>query len=221
MTATCVIASYRYGHLVSQAIESVIGQTVPFDSIIVVDDGVGDCDVVLDKYLVDYSDTMAYIPRMSNLGTVANFQDILMNNVFTDQVMFLGADNWLRPDTLEKCREHRADIISYDIALVGTMREQFRRKVGAWPTVDGYPMWRFAPGNIEQANYIHGSSLYNVDLAKKVGGYRASGGHNSEEDWMLWRAMLAAGAKHVHVPEPMLYYRRHKHNFIQPRGSKS
>jgi len=211
---TCVIASYKYGHLVSQAIESVLSQTKKFDKIIVVDDGAYDLNLALTKYV---NEDIKWVMRSDNLGTVLNFQDILMNHVDTEQCMFLGADNYLRPDTLEILTKYEADIISYDIALFGTESPQFARRVGAYEVKNGFPIWRFKHGNINICNYIHGSSLYNVSLAKEVGGYHASGNRNSEEDWMLWRAMLAKKATHIHVPEPLLYYRRHKHNFIKPR----
>jgi len=216
MTTTCVIASYHYGHLASQAIESVLCQTKKFDEVIVVDDGAFDLQPVMDKYS---DESILWLLQQVNLGTAANFQDILMNHVHTDKCMYLGADNYLRPDTLEILTKHEADIISYDIALFGTEVAQFVRKVGAYEVKDGYHIWRFKKGNIYTSNYIHGSSLYNVPLAKEVGGYRPSGGRNSEEDWMLWRAMLAKEASHIHVPEPLLYYRRHKHNFIKLRQS--
>jgi len=43
MTYSVVIASYKYGHLASHCIESVLAQTKPFDKIYFVDDGAGDC----------------------------------------------------------------------------------------------------------------------------------------------------------------------------------
>ena len=210
---TVCIASYKYGHLAGHAIDSVLCQTKPVDKIIVVDDGVGDLAIVKEKYPEKF---IKWIYREKNMGTAANFNDVLLNHINTDQAMFLGADNYLRPDTIEKLSKHKADIISYDIALFGTEVNHFKRKVGAVENGNGYPIWRFKKGNIHTGNYIHGSSLYNAKMAKRFG-YKPSGGSNSEEDYMLWRAMLDNGATHIHVPEPMLYYRRHKHNFIQPR----
>lgn len=202
---TVCIMSYKYGHLVAQAIESVLSQTKRPDRIIVVDDGIGDCSFV-SKYPVDL------IERKQNLGIVENFNQTL-NEVKTDKVLFLGADNWLRPDALELMDNCQADIVSTDIALFGTEADSFAEKVGSSEKEQGYRIWRFKQGDINNGNYIHGSSLYNVELAKSVGGYKPSGHTNSEEDWMLWKAMLNSGATHTHVSEPLLYYRRHKDNF--------
>lgn len=209
MTTTCVIASYKYGHLVAHAVESALSQTVPFDEVVVIDDAVGDC-----RHIEDLFPEVTFIEREENLGTVENFQQALMD-VDTDRVMFLGADNWLRPDTLERLSEFNDDIISYDIALTGTEQHKFAQHARALFHQDkGYYIWTFVQGDINKANYIHGSSLYNVKKAQKVG-YKASGRANTEEDWMLFKGMLENGATHRHIAEPFLYYRRHRENFNQ------
>lgn len=206
MSVTVVIASYKYGHLAAQAIESVLSQTVKPSRILFVDDGVGDC-----THLPQLYPEVEYVLRENNLGTVANFQDMLMR-VETEQTMFLGADNYLHPRTLEILSNSIADIVSYDINLVGDDVTGFASRVGATLEDSGYLVWRFHGGNIENGNYIHGSSLYNTAKAQAVG-YAPSGGSRTEEDWVLFRGMLRNGATHEHKPEPLLYYRRHRTNF--------
>lgn len=199
-----IIASYKYGHLAAHAIDSVLSQTRSPERILFVDDGVGDCE-----HLPSLYPEVEFVLRDDNLGTVANFNDMLQR--VEGRVLFLGADNWLRQDTLETLSQHNADIVSYDIAITGTEGYQFANS-RARSYRDGYPIWQFSPKNIEVENYIHGSSLYNADMAKQYG-YRHSGKANSEEDHMLFREMLRNGAAHTHVSEPLLYYRRHRENF--------
>ncbi len=213
MNITCVIASYKYGHLAAHCIESVLSQALRPDEIIVVDDGAGDLGHLREIYA---GEKIEWVLRPKNLGTVENFNRILFNHVTTNRVMFLGADNYLRPDAFAHLYPFAQDydIISYDLNLFGTEVPEFSKLVGA--TERGYGgtmVWRFKPCDIEERNYIHGSSLYNADLAKAVGGYRASGNANTEEDWMLWRAMLANKARHFHMNVPLMNYRRHKKNF--------
>ena len=203
---TVCIMSYGYAHLAAQAIESALSQTKKPDRVLIVDDGMHDgIDEVADIYGVQD------IIRPKNLGIVDNFNDILMNHVFTDKVMFLGADNYLRPDALE-LMDTGADIVSSDIAIFGEQSDEFAKVVNTNEKKDGYYIWRFKKGNIGNGNYIHGSSLYNVELAKRFG-YKPSGNKHSEEDWMLWIQMLKNGATHEHIEEPLLYYRRHRRNF--------
>lgn len=187
MSITVNIISYKYGHLVCNALESVLGQTQKPDVIRVFDDGVGDCFFVEEKY-----PNVELIERPKNLGIVKNFNDILKRTT-TDRVLFLGADNWLHPKALELMDAANEDIVSCDAWIVGQ---------GNWErwTLPYQP---------------HGSALYNVALAKRVGGYQPSGRENSEEDSELFRKMMDAGASFHRVDRPLLYYRRHKSNFIK------
>jgi glycosyltransferase involved in cell wall biosynthesis len=186
MTNTCVIASYRYGHLAAQAIESVLNQTKKFDKVLFVDDGVGDCE-----HLPAIYPEVQFILRPENIGVVANFNDML-SRVETDRVMFLGADNWLDHSALEITSSQEADIVSY----------------AAWLVKSGSPE-RWVVG------VPHGSSLYNVAKARQVGGYESSGNAHSEEDSVMFsRMQRVAGAIFVNLPDTLLFYRwRHRLNF--------
>lgn len=201
MTYTIVICSYKYGHLASHAIESVLAQTKKFDKILFVDDGVGDC-----KHLPSIYPEVEYVLRDTNLGTVDNFQDML-NRVTTDYVMFLGADNWLAENTLEILSNVEGDIRMYDIAVVGEYRNEIvKRHPGEVTDKGAYLHWSRQGGH-------HGSMLYKTELAKQVGGYNDGYGTRTLEDKSLYDRMINAGATNIHVPKPLLYYRRHRENF--------
>lgn len=215
---TIVIASYRYAHFVAHALESVLAQTLRPDRILVVDDGAHDG---VGEIVMKYKETMFnidYLERKKNLGIVVNFNDILMNHTDTDRMMILGADNWLRPDALEKM-DVDADIVSSDMYIVGPSVSKRSKRNDM--VKEGYMIRRFrVDRRIKAHNYIHGSSLYNVKMAQLFGyhpHHKIAEGKivkNPQEDWWLWRQMiLKAKAKHVHIPEPLLYYRRHIFNF--------
>ena len=201
-TYSVVIASYKYGHLAAHAIESVLCQTKPFEKIYFVDDAVGDC-----KHLPSLYPSLNYTLRDQNLGTVDNFQDMLMK-VDTDYVMFLGADNWLRPDALELLSAPQADIVTYDIIVTGELRQEIRQFYSHhMKEYQGDYYW-------SRLMQHHGSMLYKTKLAQEVGGYA----HNktssrTDEDLNLWDKLRNAGATVSHVGQGLLYYRRHKENF--------
>lgn len=175
--------SYRYGHLAAHAVESVLGQSVLPDKINFYDDGVGDC-----KHLPDIYPEVNFILRPKNLGIITNFNDAL-ESVDTDRVLFLGADNWLAYNAVEKLVERDEDIVTY-------------------------PAWLIKRGSIEHWDELHGSSMYNVDFARAVGGYEASGNKHTEEDSMLFNKMKVAGATVGKVDSHLLLYRfRHRKNF--------
>ena len=108
---TVVIASYRYGHLAAHCIESLLSQTKPPAKILFVDDGGLDC-----KHLPSLYPNVEYTLRPDNLGVVINFQDML-SKVDTEYVLFIGADNWLRSDTIELLSNASADIVTLTTLL--------------------------------------------------------------------------------------------------------
>lgn len=200
LSTTLVIASFRYGHLAGHAIESALSQTSPFSHILFVDDGVGDC-----SHLPQIYPDVEFILREKNLGIVANFQDML-NRTDTERVMFLGADNWLRDDALELINVADADIVTYDIFVTGSLRDEIvRRHPNELHRHEGGWYWDRSSGH-------HGSMLYNAAFARKVGGYESPPGR-SLEDKVLYEKLISKGARRIHIPEPLLYYRRHSENF--------
>ena len=210
---TVNIMSYKYGHLVAQCVDSIVNQTLKPDIIRVYDDGIGDC-----KHIKDLYPNVELIEREENMGTAKNFQDAL-ERTETDKVMFIGADNWLRQDTLETLNNVDADIVSYHILITGTEGDEFANKVSAVERHEGYKVWKFRDTVTAKmqdgGNFIHGSVLYNTKLAQEHGYVQMGGDANPQEDWGLFREMMNAGAKYELVDKPFLYYRRHRENFIK------
>jgi glycosyltransferase involved in cell wall biosynthesis len=205
-----VISSYKYGHLAAHAVESVLSQSPDqFDKIWFVDDGAGDCQHIKDLY----GDRLNFVQHQTNKGIVDNFNDML-NRVDTDYVMFLGADNWLRSDALFLIRsrvfsnEPQPDIIVYDIMVTGELKlEIYRIYHHQMSNFQGDFFWK-------RDGQHHGSMMYNVKMAKSVGGYAHNRTSNrTDEDLNLWEKMLKAGAKVNHLSQPLLHYRRHRENF--------
>ena len=202
MTITVVIASYKYGHLAAHCIESILAQTKKADKIILVDDGVGDCNHLKNLYK-----DVEFIFRPNNLGTVKNFNEALQK-VTTERCMFIGADNWLRPDALELLSEKTTDIVTYDILVTGELK-QLRIDADAtakYSNVTGDLYW-------DRTDKHHGSMLYNTELAQQIGYRRHKTTKHSAEDLYLWDSMLQLGATVSHVPEGLLFYRQHRQNF--------
>lgn len=204
---TVVIASAGYGHLAAHCIESVLCQTKKPNKILFVDDAFGDCGKLQEIYQLEW------IVRPRNLGVTKNFQEILMERVSTKYVLFVGADNWLRPDTVElltgKAEETGADIITYDIVVTGTNRASITKSNPDCRPYQGDKYW-------PRENLHHGSMMYRVEKAKQCGGYREVREWSlPAEDLGLWQNMKNAGATVAYVPQGLLYYRRHKLNFYK------
>lgn len=209
---TIVVASYNYGMFAAQAIDSVLSQTRRADDVIFLDDCSDEGDIGCDVARKYRTRT---IRRERNMGIIDNYNDVLFNHINTEKVMFLAADDYINPLYLEKM-DLGVDIISCDITLVGS--EASKIPLGKRQEYkDGYWIWRFSQENknINRANFIHGSSIYNVKLARELGGYESRKGRvrvRLEEDWMLFKKMINAGGIHVHIPMPLLFYRKWRWN---------
>lgn len=203
---TIVISSFHYGHLASHCIESILSQTKKPERILFVDDGAGDCGH-LQKLYPD----IEYILRSDNLGVVNNFDDML-RRVTSEFVMFVGADNWLRSDAvelLEQVANNNTDVITYDIIVTGELKKEIihRHPNEVHQSCGDYYWTRLGH---------HGSMLYRTSLGKQIGyKQRIENSAHTEEDWNLWNQMIKLNAKVVRIPQALLYYRRHRENFLK------
>ena len=201
---TVVIASYRYGHLAAHCIESLLSQTIPPARILFVDDGALDC-----KHLPSLYPDIEYIFRHHNLGVVDNFQDML-SRITTEYVLFIGADNWLRSDAIELLSNASTDIVTYDIVVTGELKEEILVRVpGETHPYQGDLYWN-------RQNQHHGSMMYRSNFGQKIGyKKRFEDGAHPQEDWNLWDKMLEQGATVSSLKQGLLFYRRHRENFLK------
>ncbi len=201
---TVVIASYRYGHLAAHCIESLLSQTTPPTRILFVDDGGLDCN-----HLPDLYPEIEYILRHQNLGVVDNFQDIL-SQINTKYALFIGADNWLRSDAIELLSNASADIVTYDIVVTGELKEEILIRVpGETLSYQGDLYW-------DRQEQHHGSMMYRTAFGQKIGyKKRYEDGAHPQEDWNLWDKMIEKGATVASLKEGLLFYRRHRENFLK------
>jgi glycosyltransferase involved in cell wall biosynthesis len=201
---TVVIASYKYGHLAAHCIESLLSQTTPPTKILFVDDGGCDCN-----HLPSLYPNIEYILRKENLGVVDNFQDVL-SKVNTEYVLFIGADNWLRSDAIELLSNATADIVTYDIVVTGELKEEILIRVpGQTLPYQGDLYW-------DRQEQHHGSMMYRTNFGQKIGYQkRFENGTHPQEDWNMWDKMLEQGASVASIKEGLLFYRRHRENFLK------
>ena len=201
---TVVIASYKYGHLAAHCIESLLSQTTSPTKILFVDDGGLDCN-----HLPSLYPDIEYILRHKNLGVVENFQDIL-SQINTEYVLFIGADNWLRSDAIELLSNASADIVTYDIVVTGELKEEILNRVpGETMPYQGDLYW-------DRQERHHGSMMYRTARGQKIGyKKRHKDGAHPQEDWSLWDKMLEQGASVASIKEGLLFYRRHRENFLK------
>ena len=150
-----------------------------------------------------------YILRKKNLGVVDNFQDIL-SQISTEYVLFIGADNWLRSDAIELLSNASTDILTYDIVFTGELKEEILVRVpGETLPYQGDLYWN-------RQDQHHGSMMYRTAFGQRIGyKKRYEDGYHPQEDWNLWDKMLEQGATVASLKEGLLFYRRHRENFLK------
>jgi glycosyltransferase involved in cell wall biosynthesis len=228
MTVGVAISSYKYGMYLANCLDSVFAQTKKPDQIIVVDDASDDGG--LTKHIADMWGVECIV-REKNMGTRDNFQDILVNHMKTDLMFFLGADNWLHPQYIERTYEQindRVKLVGTNTYIVGEFGNMVCHIAPDWYNDSrDLPMWDYKEKNLEYDNWIHGSALFDRKIAIELGGFYPSV-VTQLSDHDMWRAFYKAGWEVRKSDLPLLYYRKHRFNFnqsevklgIEQRGQK-
>lgn len=224
-TVAVIIPNYNYGCFVGEAIESVLSQTIMPDEIIVIDDGSTDSSLDI---ISTYAEDVTVLVNETNVGIVETFRKAVAATK-SDYIVFVGADNRIRCDYIERCRaaldaDSSVAVAYTDVVLFGPRAQWHAERVkkasefkvdevfNDSATGEKMYVWCFPEptpevvGNIHQTNFIHGSSMYRRKAYEQVGGYRRV---YIAEDKDLFQRMLALEWKCVHVPYALLEYRQH------------
>jgi len=194
-----VIPCYRYGHLLPEAVGSVVAQTWSRVRIVIVDDGSPDDTAAVAAALIaQYPTTRIDLVRQPNQGLAAA-RNAGVRATTSPFVLPLDADDRLAPQAIE----HLVHSLQHDGADVATplgrtFGDEDRRLVTLPAT-----RTRLCAGNC-----LVYASLYRRTLFDRIGGY-ATNLRAGYEDWDFWLSALEANARFLHVPEELFLYRRH------------
>jgi hypothetical protein len=134
----------------------------------------------------------------------------MLLKVSTGYVLFIGADNWLRSDAIELLTKENADIVTYDIVVTGELKEEILVRVPGETRPHQGDLY------LDRQAQHHGSMMYRTAKGQKVGYKRRyTNGRHPQEDWNLWDKMLEQGATVSSLKEGLLFYRRHRENFLK------
>jgi len=100
MTTTCLINNYNYARYLRDAVDSALRQTVPFDQIIVVDDGSTDGSVELLKTKYQGHSAVQVVAKQ-NQGQLSCFNEGFARAT-GDVVFFLDSDDAYEPNYVEQ-----------------------------------------------------------------------------------------------------------------------
>lgn len=195
-SVSVLIPTYNYGRFLSQAIDSVLAQTVRPLEIVVADDGSTDDTAAV---VARYGEAVRY-RRFDHVGVYAVRQAMLAELRGT-WFLNLDADDWIEPSFLERCLEavkRRADdprlaFVYPDIRRFGDVDELVE-----WPEYD-------VP-RLKRGNYLVMSSLIRLDAAREVGFDPRFNDGQGDYDFFLGLAKrgyrgerLPGGSMHVRI----------------------
>ena len=216
-----IIPCYNYGKFLPEAIESVLHQTRPVDKIIILDDcSTDNTQEIATIYKQKYPEIIQYIRNKENLGIVPNFNKGV-NLIDTEYVCLLGADNRFLSSYIEKTAkildENDSVAVAYtDFALFGPNASEMysRMPLNRRGEIIENKIFKVhfpnftkeAIKNLDEINFMHGSSLFKKKAFVSVGGYIKT---KKAEDHNLFQRIVENGYKAKRVPEAILEYRQH------------
>jgi glycosyltransferase involved in cell wall biosynthesis len=196
-----VIAAYQAAELITDALDSLLAQTLPPLEIIVCDDGSTDD---LRAALAPFRDRIDVL-RQDNRGPAAA-RNAAVRAASGDFIAVLDADDSYSPQRLEALADLSADRPDLDI-LTTDCRIVFDGRVVRNCYGSDY---RFAAGDQRRAileeNFIGpGHMAVRRERFLEVGGFDESFRH--AEDWDCWIRMILTGSRAGLVNEPLAEYR--------------
>jgi glycosyltransferase involved in cell wall biosynthesis len=201
-----IIPCHNYGAALPRCLQSVLGQSVPPDEVIVIDDASDeDIHAIVAKFAqhgvryhrVEYRDPL----RTRREGFSISACEILC---------FIDADDFIGPLYLEKGlplfqKDDRIAIVYSDVEFLGD-------KSGR----SDYPPTA-AESDISLQNFIHSGALVRRDAIEVTDAFGHGGPFNRHEDWSTWRKILSAGFRAI-KQEELYYYFKHAGSLSEHRN---
>lgn len=198
-----VIISHNYGRFLTDAIKSVLNQSVAAHEIVVVDDSsTDDTKAVAEQFALAGVRYIRVDARCVNAAREAGFKA-----TESPVLCFLDADDMLAADYLQRGLPHFAN---HRVSLVYSDWEYFGEKTGRVVFPD------FSASNVHGHNSMHCASLVRrsallaVDAFRHLPDMRRTQHHC---DWALWRRVLT-GTRIAVKQSSVLKYRQHGSNFL-------
>lgn len=193
---TIVIPCYNYAHYIPEAIQSILNQTVPCETVIVNDGSTDNLEEVLKKFY-NLTPPITYV-KQQNKGLAAA-RNAGIAEAQTEWVLPLDADDKLDEECVEKLLE-KAD--KADILVPG------QQTFGDNSMFLSHSHKEFSYQAFRSGNQCHCSCLYRKSMWQKLGGYDENM-KLGYEDWEFWIRAAENGYTFAAVDEPLFYYRKH------------
>lgn len=200
-----VIAAFNSEATLSEAIDSVLGQTAGDFELIVVDDGSTDATP---GTIAGYAERDSRVRgiRQDNAG-VAAARNRGLGEARGDWLVLLDADDVLLPEYLERQSAFMQAHTGFDIYSCNALYLlDDGRRIPVWRGERfGGPLSLTAEDQIAESSILL-MSVFSPRVLDLTGGFRDL----HAEDYDFWLRALILGAKHVFNPDTLALYRRHE-----------
>lgn len=188
-----VIPAYNAELYLREAVDSALAQTHPRIEVVVVDDGSTDGTSAVIRSLPDRVTTIS----KANGGT-ASARNAGARVARGQWVVFLDADDRLRPEYVSRCLAHLA--AHPEAGYVYTQERFF----GELEYESDYPP--FDARRLVDTNFVNPSALLPLHLVKA---HPYTEAQRTHEDWDFYLGLLRQGVQGVLLDEVLKEYRRH------------
>jgi O-antigen biosynthesis protein len=199
-----IVPCFNYGHLVADAIESVMAQTFQDFEVIVVEGGSNSIESRKNfAALIERVPSRVRVLLQDKPYRAGANRNYGISHARGKYVCCLDADDRLDPTYLEKAvfmLEH------YGYDVVGPSLKFFGNRDEVWVPHEQPDLDMLVKGN-----HVLTCSLFRRELWRQAGGYRdsdPSAGH-IHEDWLFWVRLAALGARFANMRDPLFFYRSH------------
>ena len=198
-TIGVVIPTYNHGHILGEAIESVLSQTRRPDEIVIVDDGSTDGTK---KLVRGFGRRIRYIYQNNRGLSAARNTGIWASTA--DWVCFLDADDLWEQDKLNL----QVNLIRTVDAGVGCVYTRYLTQAPSFRALSPIPPNKGALTlpHLLRRNWIGVlTAAARRDLLLNLGGFDED--LYAAEDWDLWLRMAAVDVQFAYLPQPLAIYR--------------
>lgn len=196
-----VIAAYNAAHLIGDAVESALGQTLPPREVIVADDGSED-DIA--GALARFGDRVTLL-RIDHAGEGAA-KNAAARRAAGEFVAVLDADDLYLPGRLEALGALAAARPDLDVLTTNANLEIEGETIGTYyPLVAAFPPGEQVTGIIGHSSAIFGAAAIRRERLLAAGGFDEA--MRTAADWELWMRLVLRGSRFGLVDEPLAVYR--------------
>jgi glycosyltransferase involved in cell wall biosynthesis len=214
---TCVdivVPCYRYGHFLTECVESVLNQTGVEVRVLIIDDASPDNSAEVAADLSKKDSRVSFVRHASNKGHIATYNEGIEWASAT-YYMILSADDYLLPGALYRSARLMDAHPSVGLTFGQAITLNDSDTAAPIPSQNGSANWKILSG----PDFIKTSGAKNIvptptavvrtELQKRIGGYRQELPHSG--DMEMWLRLAAHGQVGI-VDAYQAIYRRHATN---------